>query len=169
MIEPAAVKGILEDVARRWGAVAAPQRPAGGAAPSPVFGREMLERGKFEQWAPLAAEVGARYGVPAGVVLALIGTESGGDHAAPGGLLGLHPGQFLEGEDANDPRTNLERGVSRLAAMAARHGGDFSKAALTHYGAADAAGNPVELPGGVSGFEYRRRFEDNLARYGKGG
>lgn len=104
--------------------------------------------GQGENWAELAADAGARYGVDPAVILSVIQVESSGNPAATGaageiGLMQVMPATAqlvrpgITPAELRDPATNVDVGARYLADQLARYGGDLERA-LSAYNAGTA-------------------------------
>lgn len=166
--------GVLDLVDSNWATALGEQSKQDDTPKTTAFYDRLTGDGRMARWHDLAREVGTKHGVPRDVVLGLIEAESGGDpayQAAGGrvvGLAGVPKERFLDGEQADDPGTNVNRAVSRLAALYAKTG-DWTKAAVKNYGAADDDGNPAYVAPGVDGHAYAKKFEQARRRYAQGG
>lgn len=107
------------------GAQASPQPlAANNQAPNPYAAQLAAPASGIDQWRPMAADYGARYGVPPEFILALIGAESGGNPRAIGdaghsvGLFQLYApggvGHGLTVEQRYDPVLQFERMMPRI-------------------------------------------------------
>lgn len=66
------------------------------------------------RWTPLVRKIAEEKGVDERLVLAVIQGESAGDPNVIGGLMQVTSIHFEEGEDPNDPKTNIARGTELL-------------------------------------------------------
>lgn len=172
--------GVLDAVHQTWAAALdEPQGPAeqaaplGGAASGTPFGDDLRHGATVPAWSDLVSRVGAPVGVPTDVGLAFIERTSGGDpnaELAGGAAVGLAgvPLQAMRARapqaDPRDPEANLQVALGQLAKLH-QETGDWDKAALRLYGAADRQGNPRQI-GPVDGHEWMAAFKAARRKYG---
>lgn len=154
---------------------AMPQASAGPSGYAPSSGRGAAG---VEQWSDLIAEAAREYGVPEAHIKGLMEIESGGrthdDQGRPlrsaagaASLMQVMPFHFAPGEDMDDPRTNIRKGVKVYADALQRYG-DPDKAAAAYFGAIDDAGNITSATDatGTDGHKYVALWRAASAKYG---
>jgi cell wall-associated NlpC family hydrolase len=117
------------------------------------------------------ASASSSTGVPQSVIASIMDTENGGptstSSAGARGFMQIMPQHFSAGEDAFDPKLNIQRGAEILADNYARLG-SWDKAAAAYFGAIDSKGNITGARDatGTSGNLYVQTFQQHLDRYG---
>lgn len=121
------------------------------------------------KYKPVISQAAATYNVPTDVLAGIMDIESGGRPTPGSAALGpmqVMPFHFKDGEDGNDPTTNINKAAEILAQNYKAYG-SWDKAAAAYFGAIDSSGNISNASdGNIDGPGYVARFQAARGRYG---
>lgn len=120
------------------------------------------------KYKPVISQAAATYNVPTDVLAGIMDIESGGRPTPGSAALGpmqVMPFHFKDGEDGNDPTTNINKAAEILAQNYKAYG-SWDKAAAAYFGAIDSQGNISNASdGNIDGPGYVARFQAARGRY----